>query len=349
MRDGAGEDAASLARSVVDGDERAVAHALNLIDDRRPASRTRASALLEALPAARLAAEGHLIGLTGPPGAGKSTLTAALVSAWRQEGLRVAILAVDPSSPLTGGALLGDRLRLLAVHGDGGVFVRSLASRRSFGGLSAEVWPMALVLLAAFDRVLIETVGVGQREIDVAALADTTALVAQPGSGDVVQLLKAGIMEVPDLLIVNKADTGAPARRLVADLEATAGTRRRPDGSTPHILAVSATRGDGIADLLAALTGHRRILAAGDGLPARRREASAAWVVHRLGEEFGTYGLDRLGGPDSVAAALQRRNGSPFALLDAVRTGLVERWQLTGTPLSPNALGQEPQQGERTL
>ena len=348
MRNGADEEAVGLARSVVAGDERAVAHALNLIDDRRPASRTRASALLGALPAERLAAEGHLIGLTGPPGAGKSTLTAALVSAWRQQDLTVAILAVDPSSPLTGGALLGDRLRLLAVHGDGGVFVRSLASRRSFGGLSAEVWPMALVLLAAFDRVLIETVGVGQREIDVAALADTTALVAQPGSGDVVQLLKAGIMEVPDLLIVNKADTGAPAQRLVADLEATAGARRRSDGSTPHILAVSATRGDGIPDLMDAFTGHRRTLAAGNGLPARRRQASAAWVVHRLGEEFGTYGLDRLGGPEAVAIALQRRNGSPFALLDAVRNGLIERWQLTGNPISPNAFGQEPQQGERT-
>ena len=151
----------ALAAAVRGRDRLALAQALNLLDDRRPAARQCAAAFLDALPSEKLDTGGHLIGITGPPGAGKSSLTAALIQVWRQRGLKVAILAVDPSSPITGGALLGDRLRMHASGADREVFIRSLACRGEFGGLSAEVWPMSLAMLAAFDIVLVETVGVG--------------------------------------------------------------------------------------------------------------------------------------------------------------------------------------------
>jgi LAO/AO transport system kinase len=163
-------DAEVLADRVCAGERRALAHALNLLDDSRATSRLRAGALLAQLQAREHIASGRLIGITGPPGAGKSSLSAALIRHWRQQGLTVAVLAVDPSSPITGGALLGDRLRMKTSAEDDGVFVRSLACRGEFGGLSAEVWPMSLVMLAAFDITLIETVGVGQREIDVSGM-----------------------------------------------------------------------------------------------------------------------------------------------------------------------------------
>ena len=174
------EDPVTLGAAVAAGDRGAVARALNLIDDQRTAAHDRAADLLAALPDGRLLGEGHLIGLTGPPGVGKSTLTAALIRHWRGEGLTVGVLAVDPTSPFSGGAVLGDRLRMITPATDPGVFVRSLADRGTFGGVSAEAWPMSQILLAAFDRVLIETVGVGQREVDIADLTDTIVCVAQP-------------------------------------------------------------------------------------------------------------------------------------------------------------------------
>ncbi|HEY6131031.1 MAG TPA: methylmalonyl Co-A mutase-associated GTPase MeaB, partial [Halioglobus sp.] len=204
MSPAAATDIANLAAAIGRGERTAIADALNLLDDRRQASRASATRLLAHLQRAPDNPAGHLIGITGPPGAGKSTLSAALIAVWRQRRQRVGVLAVDPSSPVSGGALLGDRLRMLTSADDDGVFVRSLSSRGQFGGLSAEVWPMSVVMLAGFDVVLIETVGVGQREVDISHLCDTTCYVAQPGSGDSVQFLKAGILEVPHILVVNK-------------------------------------------------------------------------------------------------------------------------------------------------
>src|SRR5262245_31800265 len=178
---------AELATAIGRGERPALAEALNLLDDRRPGARAQAAKLLTYLQQHGASTSGQLIGITGPPGAGKSTLCAALIAVWRQRGRRVAVLAVDPSSPIRRGALRGDRLRMHASADDDGVFVRSLASRGQFGGLSAEVWPMSQVLLACFDIVLIETVGVGQREVDISRMCDTTCYVAQPGSGDSVQ------------------------------------------------------------------------------------------------------------------------------------------------------------------
>jgi LAO/AO transport system kinase len=163
--------------------------------------------------------------------------------------LKVAILAVDPSSPITGGALLGDRLRMHASGADREVFIRSLACRGEFGGLSAEVWPMSLAMLAAFDIVLVETVGVGQKEIDVSKMTDTTCFVAQPASGDSIQFLKAGIMEVPHVIVVNKEDIGMAARKTLSELKNTLRRQMDPEGWQVPALSASAALGSGIDKL----------------------------------------------------------------------------------------------------
>ena len=243
-------DPEALAAAVTARDRAALARSLNLLDDKRPQARRCAAHFLATLPSDRLNTAGHLIGITGPPGAGKSSLTSALIEVWRRRRLAVGILAVDPSSPLSGGALLGDRLRMLAHdQGDGNVFIRSLACRGEFGGLSAEVWPMSLAMLAAFDIVLIETVGVGQKEIDISKMSDTTCFVAQPASGDSIQFLKAGIMEVPHILVVNKEDIGAAARKTLTELRTTLKKQIDPDGWQVPALSVSATTGSGIEKL----------------------------------------------------------------------------------------------------
>ena len=297
-------DSAELADAVRRGERQALAEALNLLDNRRPGARQQAAALVAQLQREHTGDSGHLIGMTGPPGAGKSTLSAALIQVWRQRGLRVGVLAVDPSSPVSGGALLGDRLRMKTSADDDGVFVRSLACRGEFGGLSAEVWPMSLVMLAAFDVVLIETVGVGQREIDVSRMCDTTCFVAQPGSGDSVQFLKAGILEVPHVLVVNKEDMGAVARRTLSELGNALGRSHRDGNWQVPVLAASAANGTGIEALADALAQHHAILVKGGRLDARRRDYQAHWILKRLQEEFGTHGIDQLGGEQAITVQL---------------------------------------------
>lgn len=298
------DKAAELAAGVCRGERQALAMALNLLDDRRVSAREQATALLAQLQARQAKSGSHLIGLTGPPGAGKSTLSAALIRVWRQRGLRVGVLAVDPSSPVSGGALLGDRLRMKTSADDEGVFVRSLACRGEFGGLSAEVWPMSLVMLAAFDVVLIETVGVGQREIDVSRMCDTTCFVAQPGSGDSVQFLKAGILEVPHVLVVNKEDMGAVARRTLSELGNALGRSHRDGNWQVPVLSASAANGTGIEALADALAQHHAVLVECGQLNARRRDYQAQWILKRLREEFGTHGIEQLGGEQAVAKDL---------------------------------------------
>jgi len=220
----------------------------------------------------------HLVGITGPPGAGKSTLTAALGVELRQRGATVAILAIDPSSPETGGALLGDRIRMGALLGDAGAFVRSMAARSAPGGLAdAASASLSVLAIVGFDFVLLETVGAGQGEVDVAAEADTTVVVLAPGLGDDIQALKAGILEVGDVLVVNKADRDG-ADRLVAELAFVA-SLPVPAGNTADetwtvpILHTTATTGAGVPVLLDALSQHRRWLgttSAGAELQRRR-------------------------------------------------------------------------------
>ena len=313
-----------LAAAIGRGERQALAQALNLLDNRRPEARQRASALIARLQRAQNDPRGHLIGMTGPPGAGKSTLSAALISVWRQRRLRVGVLAVDPSSPISGGALLGDRLRMKTSADDDGVFVRSLACRGEFGGLSAEVWPMSLVMLAAFDVVMIETVGVGQREIDVSRMCDTTCFVAQPGSGDSVQFLKAGILEVPHVLVVNKEDMGAVARRTLSELANALG-RTHTDGNWQvPVLSASATNGTGIEALADALAEHHAILVSTNQLQERRRRYQARWILKRLEEEFGSHGIGRLGGEQEILQQLVGDDQSLFEQFEALRQQLLD-------------------------
>jgi len=312
-------DPAELAVSVSRGERAALATALNLLDDRRSESRQCAAVFLARLQHDGSSAGGRLIGITGPPGAGKSSLTAALISVWRQRGLRVGVLAVDPSSPMSGGALLGDRLRMKTSSDDDGVFVRSLACRGEFGGLSAEVWPMSLVMLAAFDVTVIETVGVGQREIDISRMCDTTCYVAQPGSGDSVQFLKAGILEVPHIIAVNKEDMGAVARRTLSELGA-AMNREHPDGHWQvSVLSVSATRGSGITALADAMEQHHDLLLSRNALGPRRQRYQAQWILKRLLEEFGSFGIERLGGEQAVFSRLETQNLALFEQYEQFR------------------------------
>jgi len=318
-------DIVNLATAVARGERKAVAQALNLLDDQRRPAREKASALLANLQRTQSDNRGQLIGITGPPGVGKSTLGAALIALWRQRRLRVGVLAVDPSSPISGGALMGDRLRMKSSAEDDGVFVRSLSDRGQFGGLSAEVWPMSIVMLAGFDIVLIETVGVGQREVDISRMCDTTCYVAQPGSGDSVQFLKAGILEVPHILVVNKDDMGAIAQRTLAELGAAL-NREHPDGHWQvPVLSTSATNTSGIEALADAMALHYQELQSRQQLESRHRAYQAYWIHKRLQEEFGRFGIEQLGGEKTLLAQLQAQELNLFEQYESLRQRLYTR------------------------
>ncbi len=237
----------------------------------------------------------HVVGITGPPGVGKSSLCAALVAAWRMAGRTVGVIAVDPSSRSSGGALLGDRVRIVHDSADEGVFVRSMAARDRLGGLAGQTLAAMVVMRALFDRLLIETVGVGQSETDVAGVADTVVFCVQPGAGDSLQFMKAGIVEIPHLIAVTKADLGAAAERARADV-AGALSLAAADGAWPLCtLAVSSRSGAGLEDLMAALEAHREHLSADARLALARHRQSEGWIAQSLGERFGRAGIARLG------------------------------------------------------
>src|ERR1700722_12322524 len=230
---------ADLITGARNGSQRAVGRLLSLVEgDQR-------DEVLAALDPSSV----RVVGVTGPPGAGKSTTIAVLVGAYRERGCRVAVLAVDPSSPFSGGALLGDRIRMAAHINDSDVLIRSVASRGHLGGLAAAV-PAAIRLLGAigYDMVLLETVGVGQSEIEIAAGADPTIVILNPGAGDAVQAAKAGVLEVADIVAVNKADRDG-AEQTVRDL--------RAETKVP-IVSLIAARGEGVADLVAVIDDHHR-------------------------------------------------------------------------------------------
>src|SRR5579875_3444704 len=255
-----------------DGDHRAVARLISMVENDSPQLREVAAALTS------YAGNAQVIGLTGSPGVGKSTTTTALVAAYREQELRVGVLAVDPSSPFTGGALLGDRVRMQDHATDPGVYIRSMSTRGHLGGL-ASATPQALRVLdaAGCDVVLVETVGVGQAEVEVASLADTTLVLVAPGMGDAIQAAKAGILEVADVFAVNKADRDG-AEQTARDLRhmLTLGVEeRRDDAWTPPIVLSVATKSEGLDDVVAAIERHRGWLAeSGEG--ERRRRARVA-------------------------------------------------------------------------
>jgi LAO/AO transport system kinase len=289
--------------ALVSGGKRALALALARIEEAPEAADT-----IALLDQAWAAPRAHVLGVTGPPGVGKSTLTACLIRAWRSGGERVAVIAVDPSSKISGGALLGDRIRL-AVEPDEGLFIRSMAARDRLGGLAPDTVAAAALMRAAFDRVLIETVGVGQSETDIALAADTVLLCLQPGSGDLVQFMKAGIVEVPDLIAVTKADMGAPAQRTLREARTMLGGARATEGWTVPVLATSATTETGIGELLAEIDRHRDWLASEGRLVARRTDGERRWLQAALRDRFGSEGLARIG------AIAPSTSISPFARL----------------------------------
>jgi LAO/AO transport system kinase len=286
-----------------------VAEALNLVDDARPGRREEALALLDTLEREMPTPGAQRIGITGAPGAGKSSLLDALVRRLRARGETLGIIAVDPSSRRTGGALLGDRMRVRSGVGDAGVFFRSMAARDRLGGIADATQAGVTVLATAFDRVLVETVGVGQSETDVATLVDTLIYVAQPGAGDLLQFMKAGILEVPDLFVVNKADVGPLAVRTAGELTAGLGLGERPDvgpqGWTPPVLLVSARDGTGIDALVLEIDAHRQFLEVSGTRALRRLRARDAFVHESLLRRYGVHGLEAIGGAAGLSARLR--------------------------------------------
>lgn len=256
----------------------------------------------------------QVIGLTGPPGVGKSTLAGALITAYRKAGKAVAVIAIDPSSKRSGGALLGDRTRLRTDPDDQGIFVRSMAARDQLGGL-AEITFAAMVLMRAlYDVVLIETVGVGQSETDIALAADTVIFCVQPGSGDALQFMKAGIVEIPDIVAVTKGDLGRAATRARADVKGALGLgdQSRDNGHWDvPVLIVSANAAEGIEGLIEATATHAAWLAADGRQQAKRAAQTQAWTLAAIKERWGREGLKRLNDGGVTA----RTTESPFLAL----------------------------------
>ncbi|MEO6496132.1 MAG: AAA family ATPase [Solirubrobacteraceae bacterium] len=283
-------EASELGARLRERDLSAAPAVLNLVETRTRA--VEVAALLREVSPAALGGEapGHLVGITGPPGAGKSTLLSELVRAWRARGSSVAVLAVDPSSRRSGGSLLGDRARIDYDPTDPGVFIRSTAAGEQLGGLAPATRAAAQALSAAFDVVVIETVGVGQSETDVAEVADTVAVIVQPGSGDALQFIKAGIMDIPDVLVVTKADLGQIALRARRDLHAALRSVGARDVAVIAVSSISPTQG--IEELLDALETHR----AGLDVPARRLAARRHAALADFHAEHGERGLRSLGG-----------------------------------------------------
>ncbi|HEX5473190.1 MAG TPA: methylmalonyl Co-A mutase-associated GTPase MeaB [Vicinamibacterales bacterium] len=304
----------TLSDRVRQGDPRAIARAISLVEDEAPEG---ADLIRRVFPDTGRA---YLVGVTGAPGAGKSTLVDRLTTEMRRAGTTVGIVAVDPTSPYSGGAILGDRVRMQAHAADAGVFIRSMATRGHLGGLARATGEAALVLDAAGKQiVVIETVGVGQDEIDIVRTADVSIVTLVPGAGDDVQALKAGIMEIGDIFVVNKADRDG-ANRTVASIEAMLSLQTYAEGEwRPPILKTEATTGAGIPELLAAIDTFRRHTVATQG---QRRRARVEWRVRELlAHRFVSHVQERLLGPGEFDRLMDRvaaREIDPYTVVDDI-------------------------------
>jgi LAO/AO transport system kinase len=317
-RRGGPVDPEALITAARAGDPRALARLVSLVENASGDLRPVMAAI------APLAGGAHVVGLTGSPGVGKSTVTGALVRGFRADGRRVGVLAVDPTSPFSGGALLGDRVRMQDHATDDGVFIRSMASRGHLGGLSWAT-PQALRILdaAGFDVILVETVGVGQAEVEIAATADTTIVVVAPGMGDSIQAAKAGILEIADIFAVNKSDRPG-AQEAIRDLRTMlAMARYAPGDWKPPIVPTTAATGDGVPDLAAAIAAHGDWLERSGQRDARRRARArdeiTAIAVTELRRRAGALpGAPRL---DDLAARVAAGDLDPYAAADTLITG----------------------------
>jgi GTPase len=308
-------DAATLADRVLAGDRRAVARAISWVEDGSPE--------LPALSAALFAHAGraYTVGLTGSPGVGKSSLCAELVGVIRGREQTVAVLAIDPTSPFTGGALLGDRLRMQAHATDPGVFIRSMATRGHLGGMALAA-PEAIRVLDASgkDAVLVETVGVGQAEVEVATATDTTLVVVSPGWGDAVQVSKAGILEIADVFVVNKADREG-AEEAARDLRQMLRMGPRTDW-TPPIVKTSTVRDEGIEELWEAIQGHRRHQEEAGSLDRKRERRILEEIRGMVAERLRQRAAVMLEGDSEIAGALRARTLDPYVAAERVAARL---------------------------
>ena len=301
-----------LCRAALTGDRRSLARLLTAVENRTPVAE---AALRRLYP---LAGRAHLVGMTGPPGAGKSTLVAALVGELRAAGRSVAVVAVDPSSPITGGAILGDRVRMQAYAGDRDVFIRSMAARGHAGGLASTTGAACAVLDAVgFGLILIETVGTGQSEVEVASAADTTVVLEAPEMGDEVQAIKAGLLEVADLVVVNKGDRPGAART-ASQLRAMLGGGRRGVHGPPVLITTAAT-GAGVPELLAAIDRRAAEGAlAGDGATrlARAEAQVRGALADRIGRLLGEPGL--IAAREDAVRAVAAHEIDPYTAADGL-------------------------------
>ncbi|NJP79402.1 methylmalonyl Co-A mutase-associated GTPase MeaB [Streptomyces sp. AA8] len=316
-------DVPALVEQAREGRPRAVARLISLVEGASPQLRDVMAAL------APLTGGAYVVGLTGSPGVGKSTSTSALVSAYRRAGRRVGVLAVDPSSPFSGGALLGDRVRMSDHASDPGVYIRSMATRGHLGGL-AWAAPQAIRVLdaAGCDVILVETVGVGQSEVEIASQADTSVVLLAPGMGDGIQAAKAGILEIGDVYVVNKADRdGADATARELNHMLGLGEARGPGDWRPPIVKTVAARGEGTDELVEALEKHRAWMEE-RGVLADRRTARAAREVETIAVTALRERIADLHGDRRLTALAERIVGGsldPYAAADELVAGLTER------------------------
>ena len=287
--------------SIAAGGKRGLSRALAMIE-----THAGTAELAGLLDVAVIQTRAHAAGLTGPPGVGKSTLTNALLRDWRARGETVGVIAVDPSSRRTGGALLGDRARMATDPDDQGVFVRSMAARDRLGGLSDQTIAASALMRALFDRVLIESVGIGQSEADISFAVDSVILCVQPGSGDSLQFMKAGVMELPDIVVVTKADMGDTARRAKSEVEGALTLFERDDDWRVPVILASATTGAGVEEVHQALAAHRAWAERSGALGRRRVEQQKAWIEESIRARFGSEGLNR-------ASEISAKDEGPFA------------------------------------
>jgi len=304
-----------LIDQLLNGSQRAVARLISMLENEDPET---GSILKELYP---YTGRAHLVGITGPPGAGKSSISDQLIKEWRRNNKTVGVIAVDPTSTFTGGAILGDRIRMVDNATDPGVFIRSMGTRGSLGGMSKGVYDAVKVLDAyGMDYILIETVGVGQSEIDIVKVADTTVVVMVPGLGDDIQAIKAGILEIADIFVVNKADREG-TERAIKDLEMMAAWRTQDNDRKIPIIPTIATTGKGTKELVAELENHWQYLQSSGILKLKRRERLKQEIMGLLNKEISRYIENRINHKaylDEFIEKVENRELDPYSVAEQI-------------------------------